>query len=185
MKVITTAGAQRRGISRTQLHRFAERGELERVARGIYLPNDSALADLEWVVAATRRPEATICLTSALALHELTDEIPATLDVAIHAGARIPAGTHAITWHRFDKATFDLDRDEIPIPGTDQRIGLYTAERSIVDAFRLRGTLGYELPRDTLKAWLRLGGKPDRLITLATRLPRARGPLLAALETLA
>lgn len=133
MGVITSAEAERRGIPRTRLHRGAKRGHLDRIARGIYLPADSSVATPEWVVAAERRPEATICLTSALALHELTDEIPATLNVAMHAGARVPAGTPTITWRRFDKATFDLGREQIPIPGTDLLIGLYTPERCIVD----------------------------------------------------
>ena len=49
---------------------------------------------------------------------------------------------------------------------------------------RLRGELGYELARDALKEWLRRGGKPARLIEIATRLPRAKTPILAALDAL-
>lgn len=85
---------------------------------------------------------ATICLTSALAHHDLTDAIPSALDIAIPREARIPAGSGSIKWHSFDRATFDLGRDEIPIPGTDQLIGIYSPERSIADAFRLRGAIG-------------------------------------------
>lgn len=184
MAAITPAIAKRRGMSRSALYRAAESGKLERIARGIYLPAHATAVDWDWVEAASRRPEATICLTSSLAFHELTDEIPASLDIAIHRGARIPAGSSAITWHRFDKATFDLGRKQITIPGTEQTIGLYSAERSIADAFRLRGTVGYELPLEALKEWLGRGGKPGHLVELATRLPRAQGPLLAALETL-
>lgn len=184
MAPLTPATARQQGMSRSTLHRAARDGTLERIARGIYLPADANNADWEWIEAASRRPEATICLPSALARHDLTDEIPATLNVAIHREARIPAGTSAITWHRFHTATFDLGRDEVPIPGTDQTIGLYTPERSIVDAFRLRGTIGYELPLQALKEWLRRGGKPNRLIALARQLPRSQGPLIAALETL-
>lgn len=185
MTTLTAAIAKRRGISRTALYRAARNGKLERIARGIYLPADATAVDWEWIEAASRRPEATICLTSALALHDLIDEIPATVDIAIHRGARIPAGSSAITWHHFDKATFDLGREQIAIPGTDQKIGLYSAERTIADAFRLRSAMGYELPRDALKEWLRRGGKPGRMVALATRLPRAKAPLLTALDALA
>ena len=166
------------------MYRAAERGELVRIAPGIFLPADATAADWEWVEAASRRPESTICLTSALAYHDLIDEIPATLDVAVHRGAYTPTGSSAITWHHFDKATFDLGREQITIPGTEQRIGLYSAARSIADAFRLRGAVGYELPLEALKEWLRRGGKPAHLVALATQLPRAKGPLLNALETL-
>ncbi|WGT47274.1 hypothetical protein [Tessaracoccus lacteus] len=44
--------------------------------------------------------------------------------------------------------------------------------------------IGYELPLEALKEWLRRGGKPNRLIALARQLPRSQGPLIAALETL-
>lgn len=71
-----------------------------------------------------------------------------------------------------------LGRTQITIPGTQDTIGLYTAERSIADAFRLRGTIGYELGLDALKEWLRRGGQPAHLLDLATQLPRTRQPLL-------
>ncbi|HJF13977.1 MAG TPA: hypothetical protein K8V32_04130 [Enteractinococcus helveticum] len=124
-------------------------------------------------------------MTSALAYYDLTDAIPTTLDIAIPRGARIPAGNTSIAWHSFDRDTFNVGRHEIPIPGTDMVIGIYSAERSITDAFRLRGDLGYDLGRDALKEWLRQGGKPARLIQVASRLPRAKRPIQQALEYLA
>lgn len=184
MATLTPTTAARQGLSRSGLYRAARKGRLERIARGIYLPSDAAASDWDWIEAATRRPRATICLTSALAHHDLTDTIPSALDIAVPRGTRIPTGHSAIAWHSFDKATFDLGRDEIPIPGAEQSIGLYSAERSIADAFRLRNEVGYELARDALKEWLRRGGKPARLIDLATTLPRAKAPLLSALDAL-
>ncbi len=188
MSIVTTtlrpSAAERAGISRSGLYRAAERGEIERIARGIYVPAGTAVADWDAIEAVTRRPEATICLTSALARYDLTDTIPRALDVAIPRGTRIPKSTGAIAWHQFDNATFTLGRNEILIHGTDLMIGISTPERAIVDAFRLRGDVGYELARDALKEWLRRGGKPIRLMELATRLPRAKAPMLQALELL-
>ena len=37
---------------------------------------------------------------------------------------------------------------------------------------------------DALKEWLRRGGKPNTLMRIALQLPRAKTPLLHALETL-
>lgn len=185
MGTLTPGTAERDGLSRSGLYRAARQGRYERIARGVYLPTDQTDANWDWLEAATRRPEATICLTSALAQHDLTDAIPAALDVAIRRGARIPATDSAIAWHSFDRATFGLGREEVSIAGSDLMIGLYSPERSIADAFRLRGDLGYELARDALKEWLRRGGKPARLMDIATRLPRAKGPVLQALDLLA
>jgi len=173
------------GLSPAGLHRAAQAGRFERIARGLYRPADAPAADLDWIEAAARRPEATLCLTSALAYHDLVDTIPTTVDIAIPRGHRTPATTGAITWHHFDRGTFALGRTEITIPGTDHKIGLYSAERSIADAFRLRGALGYELGVNALKEWLRRGGKPAHLIELADQLPRARQPLLQALQVIA
>lgn len=173
------------GAARVRTHRALQRGQLRRIARGIYLPANVSAGDWDQIEAVIRRPEATICLISALAHHDLIDDIPSQIDIAIHRGARIPASDGAIAWHTFDRDTFDLGRTETEIPGTDMTIGLYSPERSIADAFRLRGHTGYETARDALKEWLRRGGKPAALLPYATALPRAKKPLLDALELLA
>lgn len=184
MAAITPSAAGRSGLSRAGLYRAADAGRLARIARGIYLPTEAPAADWTLIEAATRRPDATICLTSALAHHDLIDAIPGTLDVAIPRGSRSPATEQAITWHQFDAATFSIGRGSITVEGSDLTVGLYSPERCIADAFRLRGQLGYETARDALKEWLRRGGKPNQLIQLALQLPRAKAPVLRALEAL-
>jgi len=183
---IIPLGATEQPRSRAGLHRAAASGRLERIARGLYLPADTPATDWQWLEAAARRPDATICLTSALAHHDLTDAVPDALDVALPRGARRPATDAAVRWHLFDAATFELGRHTIAVPGTDaaMTIGLYSAERCIADAFRLRGSLGYEAGRDALREWLRRGGKPVDLMPFANQLPRTRQPLLDALQVL-
>lgn len=173
------------GLSRSSFYRQARAGNYEKIARGLYLPADAEAADWDWLEAASRHPRATICLTSALAHHDLIDDIPEALDVAIPRGARAPATTGAIKWHHFATDTFDLGRSVTPVPGSTMSIGLYSPERCIADAFRLRGNNGYELGRNALREWLRRGGKPGHLMAIATRLPRAKGPILQMLEAIA
>lgn len=184
MAALTPRTAELASLSRSGLYRAARARRLERVARGIYLPAGAEPADWDMLEAATRRPDGAICLISALAHHDLTDEIPAALDVAIPRGSRIPATDAAIAWHSFDRATFELGRALMPVAGTDQVIGIYSPERSIADAFRLRGAIGYEIARDALREWLRRGGTPARLIAMAARIPRAKTPIMNALEML-
>jgi len=173
------------GMSASGLYRAARTGRYDKIARGIYREADAPAADWDWIEAATRRADATICLTSALAHYDLTDAIPQALDIAIPRGSRIPAGNSAIAWHLFDRNTFGLGRNEIEIPGSTLTIGIYSPERCIADAFRLRGDTGYELGRDALREWLRRGGKPAQLMEIASRLPRASGPLQRTLEAFA
>ncbi len=185
MRALTPGSVVREGFSRSAFYRAARGGRFERIARGIYLPSESEGADWDWVEAATRRADATICLVSALAYHDLTDVIPDALDVAIPRGARIPAGGPSIAWHSFHADTFMLGRTTVAVPGAEASIGLYSAERTIADSFRLRGEVGYEVARDALKEWLHRGGKPARLMEFASVLPRAKAPLLHALDALA
>ncbi len=184
MDALTPSTAGQAGLSRSALYRGARAGRLDRIGRGIYLPTEASAADWDQIEAATRRPDATICLISALVHHDLTDTVPTALDVAIPRGSRTPASTGEIAWHQFDRATFEIGREQVTIQGSDQTIGIYSPERSIADAFRLRGEVGYELARDTLREWLRRGGKPAALIAIASRLPRAKSPVLQALDML-
>lgn len=185
METLRPKQAKRRGMSKSALYRAARSGRYDRIARGLYRDAEAPPADWDWIEAATRRPDATICLTSALHHYDLTDAIPDALDIAIPRGSRIPATESAIRWHLFARDTFEIGRETIQIPGTDQTIGIYTPERTIIDAFRLRGELGYELGRDALREWLRRGGKPAQLMAMANRLPRAKTPLMHAMEAFA
>jgi predicted transcriptional regulator of viral defense system len=184
VEVLTPSQAADAGLSRSGLYRATQAGRFERIARGLYRRADAPSADWDWIEAASRRGDATICLASGLAYYDLTDVIPPALDIAIPRGSRIPAGETAIAWHLFDRATFDLGRGEIEIPGTNQSIGIYSPERCIADAFRMRGEVGYEIGRDALREWLRRGGQPERVMEIASRLPRAKAPLLRVLEAL-
>lgn len=181
---LTPQLARRAGLSRSGFYRAARSGSLDRIARGIYRDSQAQPADNEWIEAAIRRPDSTICLISALHYYDLTDAIPDALNIAIPRGSRIPATDSAIRWHLFARDTFDLGRSEIPIPGSDLRIGIYSPERTIADLFRLRGDYGYETGRDALREWLRQGGKPASLIQISSRIPRAGKPLMQALEVL-
>ena len=185
MPAATPLRAGERETSRSAFYRRAKAGAYERIARGLYLPSDADAADWDWLEAAAKHPKATVCLTSALAYYDLTDQIPQALHVAIPRGSRAPATEGAISWHLFAADSFDVGRTNIAIPGASLRIGIYTAERSIADAFRLRGSLGYELGRDALRTWLGRGGKPADLLEIASKLPRTREPLLRALEVMA
>jgi predicted transcriptional regulator of viral defense system len=184
MEILTPKQASEAGLSKSGLYRAIQAGRYERITHGLYRPADAPPADWDWIEAASRRPDATICLTSALAHHDLIDTIPRSLDIAIPRGAWPPTGSGSITWHHFDAATFNLGRTEITIPGSALDIGLYSPERCIVDAFRLRSAVGYEAGRDALREWLHRGGKPTRLMEMATQLPRAKAPLLRMLEAL-
>lgn len=174
------------GLTRHGLDRLIESGEFERVAPGLFLR--SGLTDdttAAWIAIATKRPDATLCLLTALSLHELTDEIPTRSDIAIPRGAQPVTVHHApIAWHRFDADTFSVGRTEHALPDGSS-IGLYSSERTLIDLFRLRHAWGSDLALDALKQWLRRrGNSPGSLLTMAEDFPKARPAIRQALEVL-
>ncbi|WP_084074878.1 hypothetical protein [Demequina sp. NBRC 110052] len=174
------------GLTRHRLDRLISAGAYERIAPGLFLragaADDTTAA---WMATAVRRPEATLCLLSALALHDLTDEIPARSHIAIPRGmGPIESPTAPITWHRFDAATFGIGRREHRLPG-GLSIGLYSAERTIIDVYRLRHEWGSDLATGALKRWLRLHrGSAGALLTMAASFPKAQPAIRNALEIL-
>jgi len=172
------------GLTRSELRRSEENGLISKIARGIYIHPDEFLVEPDLVAATAARPLATLCLTSALARHGLIDDNPSKIDVAVPRGTRIPKQENTIRWHTFDTSTFLIGREELLLaPGLN--IGIYSAERCIVDAFRLRGIAGRDIANQALKYWLRMGGaQPSILLRMASQFPRSIGPLRTALEIL-
>lgn len=170
------------GVSKRQLYLWRDEGMIELLGHGLYRRADSGLADTDLIEVAHRAPQSTLCLISALVRHGLSDAIPAAHDIAVPRGRHIPALSVPIAWHRFDPATFSIGRSTTPLDDQTS-IGLYDAERTIVDVLRLThdGTdTGYE----ALRRWLRSGGKPADLIDVATHFPRVMPRLRTALEVL-
>lgn len=169
-------------ISERQFRRLISDGRIIALARGLYRKSDW-LGDEDLIEIAAKTPRATLCLRSALARHELIDDIPAEIDIAIPRGSWTPETTNPVRWRHFDANTFDLGRGRLDIGG-GRSIGLYSAERSIIDAFRMRHIEGADLANESLKRWLRQGGQPSELLALARSFPRTQTALRETLEIL-
>jgi len=176
--------ARTAGISRRALTYLIDSGDLELIERGLYRKTNAPLADLGLLALAIRAPSATLCLGTALSRHGLSDEIPVSLDIALPRGIREPKVEAPITWHHFHTATFYIGRNEIDLDG-ELKLGLYSPERSIVDAFRTRAIEGNELAITALKRWLRQkGSQPSQLLSLAANWPRTVPVIRRTLEVL-
>lgn len=79
----TYSQARKHGLPRRALAAMKAQGAVELLGRGLYRQTDAALIDVDLAAAATRSPNATLCLTRALAHHDLTDQIPAAYDHAL------------------------------------------------------------------------------------------------------
>ncbi len=159
------------GLTRHRLRALIGAGMYEHIAPGLFMrAGEADDTTAGWMAIAAKRPQATLCLLSALALHELTDEIPSRSDIAIPRGMQpLQVRIAPISWHRFDAATFDIGRGEHQLPG-GLTIGLHS---------------GSDLALDALKRWLRTrGNSPASLLSMAASFPKAQPAIRSALEIL-
>lgn len=169
-------------VSERQLRQLIDNGSIITLSRGLYRKSDW-VGDEDLIEIAARAPQATLCLRSALTRHELIDDIPAEIDVAIPRGSWTPTTAAPVKWRHFDSDTFDIGREELDTGG-GRSLGIYSAERSIIDAFRMEHLEGADLANEALKQWLRRGGQPSELLAMARSFPRTLTALRETLEIL-
>ena len=180
--VFTYTEAIARGLSAERLYAFRDQGIVEQISRGLYRWADAPEIDQNLLEIAYRIPKGTLCLTTALARHGLTDNIPTRIDVAVPRGHRIPVLQSPVDIRVFAKDTFELGRGEFKV-GEGFAVGLYSPERSLVDMIRLRHREGSDIAWEALRRWIgRRGAKPAALIEMAKSLHGAERAVRTALE---
>ena len=173
------------GVSPRDLYDARDSGWLVEVSRGVYqLREHGGINQADFVAVSARAPGGMVCLVSALAYWDLTDEIPAWVDLAVPAGAHRPHISYPPTRvHVFQAATFDLGRLRLGGDG-DPGFWMTSPERTVVDCFRLRHRIGEALAIGSLRRYLdRRDPKPGHVLELAAAL-RVRTPVLGALRVL-
>lgn len=183
--VFTLEQARAAGLRKDEVYDLLAAEEIERVGRGVYLRPGVIDERFVSLAAATAvRSEATLCLTSALAYHDLTDVIPFGADIALPRGTRHPAGLDHVAWHSFATDTFTFGRQTHQV-AQGVTIAIYSPERTIIDCFRLMHHEGSETAHEALRRWLRhTGSTPARLLRMADAFPQATSRLRLALEVL-
>lgn len=155
----TTADASCKGVGSSLLHYYASKGYIERLSRGVYRGNDSVRKEVpfEWedlISTAESIPDGQICLISALALYNLTDEVPRQFWIAIPHERYAPRRPKAKIVRMRDVITGSA---KIKLGSANVRI--FDKERTIVDSFRF---LSPEIAIKALKRYLSgKHGKPD------------------------
>ena len=172
------------GVSWRDLYRLRDAGELVELSRGVFqLADRAGGGHVDFVAVCRRVPRSMICLNSALAYWELTDELPPAVHLAVPRGAHRPQIDYPRTVvHVFAADTFDVGRVEQGDPG--ERFWLSDRERTVADGFRRRHELGEPMAFEALRRYLaRPAASPGRLAELA-RMLRIEGPLLEAMRVL-
>lgn len=153
--IFSAKEAKALGVSAAALNHYVKTGILKRISRGIYQrASASPSAPGRWndlIEAVYSKTGGVVCLISALAIYDLTEEIPRQHWIGIRHGTSAN-GNRQIKIVRF--RNMEVGKTEIALEGV--KIPIFDRERTIIDAFRL---LSRETAIKALKAAIAVRGK--------------------------
>ena len=124
------------GIAATTVSRAVAEGAVMRVGRGLYQLADTAVDSAQSLAEASKRvPKGVVCLISALAFHELTDQMPRRVWIAIGAKAWTPKVDYPrLRIVRFRPPNLEYGVEQHNVSGVS--VPIYSVTKSLADAFR-------------------------------------------------
>lgn len=139
------------GITAATIGRMRTDGEVIRLARGLYqLPDAPFDANHSLAEAAKRVPKGVVCLVSALAFHELTDQLPRSVWLAIGKNDWSPQGDEtALRIVRFTDTLLTEDVETTSIEGVSVKV--FGVAKTIADCFRHRRSVGQSVALEGLQ----------------------------------
>jgi len=151
--IMRTREALARGIHPRTLYRLRDRGVIERVSRGVYrLAEIDPEGDPDLLAVAARVPKGVICLISALALHELTTQIPHEVDIALPPGSWTPKISYPpIRIYRFSGLSMIEGIEKRTIESMELRV--FNPEKTLADCFKFRNKVGLDVAIEALQMY--------------------------------
>jgi predicted transcriptional regulator of viral defense system len=144
-----------KGVTAATISRLERAGAVVRLGRGVYQLPDAAVDAHHVLAEASKRvPKGVICLVSALAFHDLTDQMPARVWMAIGGKAWRPRIEYpAIRFVRFPKERLEKSVEFHVIDGV--KVPIFGVAKTVADVFRYRRVLGTTLAVEGLREALR------------------------------
>ena len=181
--IFTTKTARDLGVHPRELYAWRDAGEIIELSRGVFRRADAPPASYPDILAvAYRTPRAVVCCLSAAVVHDLTDELPRSVQVAVPKGSHPPQiGYPPATVFRFDAGTFELGLSAFDAaPG--ERVRVYDAARTVTDLMRLRHRFGDPAAHTALHRYLGQPGSRPALLLSYARALGVLGPMRSALD---
>ena len=143
------------GITAATIGRMVRGGDVIRLARGLYqLPDVPLDANHSLAEAAKRVPRGVVCLVSALSYHELTDQLPRAVWMAIGTKDWMPKeGRPKMRIVRFTDAL--LTDDVLTVHIENVPVKVFGVAKTIADCFRHRRKVGQAVALEGLQEALR------------------------------
>lgn len=143
------------GVTAATMSRMERDGEVLRLARGLYQLPDALLdAHHSLAEAAKRVPKGVVCLVSALAFHQLTDQLPRQVWIAIGQKDWAPKADGApVRLVRFTDRLLTEGVESHTVEGVPVKV--FGVAKTIADCFRYRNKIGLSVAIEGLQEALR------------------------------
>ncbi|SFZ81762.1 Transcriptional regulator, AbiEi antitoxin, Type IV TA system [Devosia enhydra] len=143
------------GVTAATMSRMERDGEVLRLARGLYqLPDAPLDAHHSLAEAAKRVPKGVVCLVSALAFHQLTDQLPRQVWIAIGQKDWAPkADGTPVRLVRFTDRLLTEGVESHTVEGVPVKV--FEVAKTIADCFRYRNKIGLSVAIEGLQEALR------------------------------
>lgn len=159
------------GIVPATLSRMTADGLISRLGRGLYQLPDAAVEEQHTIAEAAKRvPRGVACLVSALSFHELTDQLPKRVWLAIGRKDWAPKlDTPPIRIVRYSEKLLAADVETHRVEGVEVKV--FSPIRTVIDLFRLERLVGLPIAIEGLRELLRSRrATPGELAVRATAL---------------
>lgn len=184
--IMRTAEALDAGIASKTLYSMRDQGTLIQLSRGLYkLAEAPSLGNPDLITVALRVPDAVFCLITALDFHNLTEQIPQFVYIALPQGARRPKIHYPpinIIWP--SKKIYQAGIHEVIVDNTPVKI--FNPEKTITDCFKYRNKFGLDVAIDAIQRYFEQPTKKQNLNALMqyAKLNRVEKIITPYIETL-
>lgn len=148
---------------------MVEAEEIERIGRGNYQKSNAEVAEDQILAEATLRvPKGIVALLSALAFHDLTDQMPRRVWIAMGASDWAPVQSYLrIRVIRFTDACLRYGIEHHAIAGV--QVPIYSVSKTLADAFRNPKLVDRSVAIESLRAALRLRKATPAMVATAAK----------------
>lgn len=138
-------------IPRTYLNRLAERGQLQKIERGLYTAESLPVSErISFLEVSRRVPKGVICLLSALNFHEIGAQVPHEVWIAIDVKAwapRITSPTVRVVRSSGKALHFGIQEKNV----SGGKIRVFCPAKTVADCFKFRNKIGMDVALEALR----------------------------------
>ena len=181
---LRTSEILRLGVHPRTLYHLRDSGKITQLSRGVYrLADLPPLENSDLATIAKRVPSGVVCLISALSFHQITNEIPHEVYLAIPTGREKPKINFPPTrvFH-FSPETYLAGIEEHVLD--EVKIKIYSKEKTIADCFKFRNRIGQDVALEALRQCISKGGSRKKIHDFARicRVEHVIRPYLESIE---